>query len=133
MKGALYYFAVIDIWTHQSREVDDSESKHSKTKAHTKPKKTSCLGLYLERDSVVLYVPLPTLTTATSSAKGSSLTTTATTATTASAAVAATSEIPFYIPLLFAVAVPHLLSSEDEMRGKGDMMRGVEAGTIYLI
>ena len=53
--------------------------------------------------------------------------------TAAAVAAAATTVIPFYFPLRFAEAVPPLLCSEDLMRGKRDVPRDVEAGTIYLI
>ena len=52
---------------------------------------------------------------------------------TTAAAVAITAKILFSIPLRFAEAPPPLLYFEDVMRGKGDVLRDVEAGNISLI
>ena len=115
----------------KSSNDNDSESNNSKPKLNPKPKPTSRPALSSENDSSVIHEPLPAPTTATPSAKGLSPTMTTAISTTASAAT--TSKIPLLVPLRFAAAFLPLLSSEDVIRGKGDCLRYVEAGTRSLI
>ena len=45
------------------------------------------------------------------------------------ATAAATAKVPLSVPFRFVAAVPHLLSSDDVMRGKGGVLRDLNAGT----